>query len=349
MKIAITSLYLPSGSKIGVGYVVHAFANALVARGHAVTVFSQSGALPDSNYEVVTVPSGARFRTFGFAWKLRRYDFTQFEVLNAHGDDWFLWGKALPRHVHTYHGSLLAEMVHARGITAKLRMAVMALCEYGSTFLADELVAVSRNTTNYIPMVRRIIPNGVDLDTFHPGPKSSRPSILFVGAMRGRKRGAMLLEAFKQTVRKRVPDAEFWAVCDERVDGEGVRWMGRVGNRELADLYRQAWVFCLPSTYEGFGVPYIEAMASGTAVVATPNCGALEVTRDGEYGMIAEDAGLAEALIRVLENTELRRKLENAGVERATDFSWDRVCAEYEALYRSAGDLVRAAAGPLNL
>ena len=52
MNIAIISLYLPSGSKGGVGYQVHYFANALVRRGHSVTVFSQSGASKDSLYKV---------------------------------------------------------------------------------------------------------------------------------------------------------------------------------------------------------------------------------------------------------------------------------------------------------
>lgn len=335
MKIAITSLYLPSGSKIGVGYVVHAFANELVKRGHEVTVFSQSGASADSLYQVVVVPSGRRFRTFGFAWNLRRYDFTRFDALNAHGDDWFLWGKARPRHIHTFHGSLLAETIHARGFTTKLRMAAMALCEYGCTFLADELVAVSHNTCKYIPMVKRVIPNGVDLCAFSAGAKSDVPSLLFVGTMHGRKRGAMLLEKFRTQIRPQIPKAEFWAVCEEPVEGEGVQWFGRVSHEKLAELYRRAWAFCLPSTYEGFGVPYIEAMASGTAVVATPNPGACEVTGQGEHGLLAKDEDLADAICRVLTDADLRDRLSQAGLARSRDFSWDRVCADYEALFES--------------
>lgn len=337
MNIAITSMYLPSGSKIGVGYVVHAFANELIKRGHAVTVFSQSGASPDSLYEVVVVPSGKRFRTFGFAWNLRRYDFSKFDVLNAHGDDWFLWGRKRPYHIHTYHGSLLAETLHASGLTTKLRMAALAVCEYGSTLLADELVAVSRNTCKHIPMIRRVIPNGVDLAAFAPREKSAAPSLMFVGTMRGRKRGGMLLELFREKIRAQIPTAEFWAVCEEEVSGDGVRWFGRVSAEKLADLYSRAWVFCLPSSYEGFGVPYIEAMASGAVVVATPNVGAREVTGDGEYGLLAPDDSLADTIIRVLSDEALRGKLRHAGLERAVEFSWDRVCADYESLYSRTG------------
>ena len=335
MKIAITSLYLPSGSKIGVGYVVHAFANELIKRGHQVTVFSQSGPSPDSKYEVVVVPSGKHFRTFGFAWNLRRYDFSEFDVLNAHGDDWFLWGRKRPRHVHTYHGSCLAEMIHAKGLTAKLRMAGLALCEYASCFLADELVAVSENTRFHIPFVKKVIPNGVNLANFHPSEeKSSAPSLLFVGTMHGRKRGAMLLDIFRREILPRVPGAEFWAVCENPVEGEGVRWFGRVPEKKLCELFRSAWVFCLPSSYEGFGVPYIEAMASGTPVVAVHNVGATEVTGDGQYGLLANDDELGETLIHALTDPDLRHNLREAGLRRAEDFSWDRVCEQYERLYR---------------
>ncbi len=69
---------------------------------------------------------------------------------------------------------------------------------------------------------------------------------------------------------------------------------------ELTGLFQQAWVFCLPSTYEGFGVPYLEALAAGTPVVATKNPGACEILRDGEFGIIAPDADLGPVLSRLL-------------------------------------------------
>ena len=152
----------------------------------------------------------------------------------------------------------------------------------------------------------------------------------------------MLLETFRREIRPRVPTAEFWAVCEEEVSGEGVRWFGRVPHAELVERYRRAWVFCLPSSYEGFGVPYIEAMASGTAVVATPNAGAREVLLGGRCGLLASEAQLGDMVCRVLTNPDLRRSLETAGRQRAQDFSWDRVCSQYEALYRNECPAVAA-------
>ena len=340
MKIAIISLYLPSGSKIGVGYQVHYLANALVKRGHEVTVFSQTGPSEDSLYKVEVVPSGQRLRTFGFGWNLRNCDFTGFDVLNAHGEDWALRGCKRPRLVLTFMGSCRAEMMNVKGLKEKARMGFLALSEFNACFFADELVAISENTREFIPRVRHVIPCGVDTETFHPGEeKSEAPSLLFVGTIHGRKRGAMLLDIFQREVRPRVPNAEFWAVCEQNVEGEGVRSFGRIPVQELAEHFRKAWAFCLPSTYEGFGVPYIEAMASGTPVIATPNVGAREVCLEGAAGMVVPDEKLGEAIVQMLTDAELRAKMRAAGLRRAQDFRWDRVCEQYEAVY--ANDLVR--------
>ena len=338
LNIALTSQFLPSGSKIGVGYQVHYLANELVRRGHRVTVFSRTGRSADSLYDVETVSTGSRFRTFGFAWNLRHYDLSRFDVLHGHGDDWFLWGRKRPRHVHTFHGSCLAEMLHARSSTVRMQMAALSLCEYNIPLLADELVAVSANTRRYIPAVRRVIPCGVNTTDFMPGgEKSIPPSLLFVGTMHGRKRGAMLLDLFRREIKPRVPGAEFWAVCENPVEGPGIRWFGRVPFEQLTELYRKAWAFCLPSSYEGFGVPYIEAMASGTPVIATPNVGAREVTQNGLSGLVVSDERLADTIVSVLTDGSLRDRLRRAGLIRAQDFSWEHVCSQYEEVYTQAG------------
>lgn len=339
MNIAMSSLYLPGGSKIGVGYQVHQMANQMVLRGHRVTVFSQNEAGESPMYKHVQIRPRKRLRTFRFAWDLRSVDFSKFDVLHAHGDDWFLWNKRRPRHIHTYHGSCFVESQHQVNLREKLRMLGLAVCEYGSTRLCDVAVAVSENTRKHIPSIDHVIPNGVDLDRFYPGSrKSDIPSILFVGTLRGRKRGQELVKAFSEKILKELPEAVLWAVCEEPVSGPNIRWFGRVPEDVLCELYRQAWVFCLPSTYEGFGVPYIEAMASGTAVVATPNQGALEVLRGGALGLIVQESALSRGVLQVLNDVQLRKFLELSGVKEARRFDWGRVCAAYEKLYVGSGE-----------
>ena len=217
------------------------------------------------------IPVGERCRTFRFAWELRRIDWSGFDVVHAHGDDYFLWMKE-PVHVRTMHGSCLAEALHIPGLKEKLRMVMLGLSEIAAACAAQRTVGVSENTRRSFPWIRQVIPNGVCLDKFHPAEtKAPVPTILFVGTYKNRKRGELLMRAFEQRVRAAVPDAQLWMVCDDAPPAPGVTVLGRVGEAQLAELYRKAWVFCLPSSYEGFGVPYIEAMASGTAVVATPN------------------------------------------------------------------------------
>jgi glycosyltransferase involved in cell wall biosynthesis len=309
-------------------------ANAMARRGHRVTLFSPCGPSEGAEYQTVTVPVGRHLRTFAFAWNLRQIDLRPFDILHAHGDDYWLWGGNRPPHVRTMHGSCLAEAAHVPGLWEKLRMAMLGLSEILATRVADRTVCVSANTQRYYPWTRQVIMNGVDTRAFHPeAEKESRPTILFVGTYHNRKRGKLLAEQFQRVIRPALPDAQLWMVCSDAPEAPGVTVFGRVSLEKLADLYRKAWVFCLPSSYEGFGVPYIEAMASGTPVVATPNVGAREVLADGKYGDIVSPANLGTTLLELLTNPDRRQEMTRAGLLRARDFDWDRIAHEYEQTY----------------
>src|SRR5262249_15791091 len=140
-------------------------------------------------------------------------------------------------------------------------------------------------------------------------------------------------EAFQRTIKRSMPEAELWVVMDDAVQAPGVRSYSNLSTEALADLYRRAWVFCLPSSYEGFGRPYAEALASGTAVVSTPNAGALEVLAGGRYGVITSAGRLGESVLALLRDCARRKRLAEAGLLRAQDFEWDRVVDRYEAVY----------------
>ncbi len=101
----------------------------------------------------------------------------------------------------------------------------------------------------------------------------------------------------------------------------------------LAELMRSAWVFAFPSTYEGFGMPYLEALASGTAVVSSPNDGAKYILADGAYGVIAEDVSFGKRLIELLKDDRERKALETNARSRAEQFSWATVAARHREVY----------------
>ena len=157
-----------------------------------------------------------------------------------------------------------------------------------------------------------------------------------MGTWDGRKRGRFLHDVFQRVVRPQVPDAQLWLVADRAEPGDGVTWFESPTDEELAELLRQAWVFCLPSTYEGFGIPYLEAMARGVPVVASYNPGAVDILAGGEAGRIVEDHSLGEALVSFLTKPALSGEYAARGARRAATFAWDRILDDYEVAYELA-------------
>ncbi len=340
LHIAMISYYLPSGSKIGVGYQVHELATELVCRGHHVDVYSECPPVEGATYGHVHVQLTGSLRTFRFATHLRKVDFSRYDVLHAHGDDYWMWRRRVPVHVRTLHGSCFDEARTVNGVKEKVRMVALGFSEVLASLVADRTVVVSPGTRRWTPWVRGVIPNGVDTQRFRPeGARSAHPTILFVGTWTGRKRGQALAHAFQRHVLPAYPDAELRMVTrDVPADaGTNITGLGNVDDSALAEEYRRAWVFCLPSSYEGFGVPYAEAMASATAVVATPNVGARYVTNDGRDGALTDLSDLGPTLRRLLSDSAERQRLADRGFRRSADFSITSVVDRYEELYRRSG------------
>jgi alpha-1,3-rhamnosyl/mannosyltransferase len=110
-------------------------------------------------------------------------------------------------------------------------------------------------------------------------------------------------------------------------DKSGVIASGFVSTRELAWLYRNAMALVMPSLDEGFGLPALEAMASGTAVITSKHPALVELT--GSAALHAEATSvdeIAAAMGRVAADASLRDSLARSGIERAREFTWER-CA----------------------
>ena len=183
------------------------------------------------------------------------------------------------------------------------------------------------------------IPNGVAAQ-FKPAqlPQNSPKRILFVGRFDPYKNVIGLLAAFDQ-LRKMMPGRarlviagasdprypEALAFARQHDLEKDIEWLGYVSGPQLVATYQQADVFVLPSRYEGFGLPVVEAMACGTPVVCSNVSSLPEIAGDAALQVAPDDvAGLAQALRRVLEEPELAATLRQKGLVRAAAFSWRR-------------------------
>ena len=343
MRIIIIQRFLPSRSRGGVGYFTHGLANTLVKRGHRVTVISHDPKPADADYKIQILPrpKPLKLAPLAFPFQLAKFDFRAFDMIHAQGDEQWIPKKNRPPIVRTLHGSSLLEAWHNGVLHGSPKHfflhCLFFLGEFIADLRADSVVAVSEHTRHFFPRVHEVIGNGIDAVFFQPasGPKTNHPTVLFVGELHSRKRGHFLLQTFHDQIRIAIPNAELWMVCPEKVVGAGIRWFSNPSAQELAALYRQAWVFCLPSSYEGFGRPYAEALACGTPVVATPNPGALEVLARGEYGSIVPETEIGRQLCILLTDAKLRESYRLKGLKRAAEYSWDLIAEKYEGIYKT--------------
>jgi glycosyltransferase involved in cell wall biosynthesis len=111
---------------------------------------------------------------------------------------------------------------------------------------------------------------------------------------------------------------------------------GTLSERSLAELYRKSSVLVMPSLHEGFGLPILEAMASGTPVLASNRGSLPEVV--GDAGLMVEPddiEGIAEGVARLITDYQLRDDMITRGLERARQFTWQRTARATLDVYRS--------------
>jgi len=187
-----------------------------------------------------------------------------------------------------------------------------------------------------IPPERVVVtPTGV-APAFHPATQTAaaRPYALAVGAIQERKNQRAALAAARDAGLELVVVGP---VKDERAAAElregGARLEGYVEVERLAELYRGAACLVQSSRYEGFGLPVVEAMASGTPVVTVPDPALVEVA--GEAAVVVPEAELAAGIRRAVEE---RDTLAAKGLERARAFTWEAAARATVTAYAEAVD-----------
>ncbi len=250
---------------------------------------------------------------------------------------------------------------------------------------ADAVIAVSEGMRRDVldcypaldPARVHVVHNGIDTGFYHPDPDRDavraagvdpdRPSVVFVGRITRQKglghlvAAAHAIDPAAQIVlcagapdTPEIAEETEKAVAELSVARPGVVWVRRMlPTAEVRQLLSAATVFVCPSVYEPLGIVNLEAMACGTAVVASDVGGIPEVVTDGETGLLvhydahAEDdfrSGLADAVNALLADPARAAAMGTAGRARAErDFAWAQAAARTVEIYRSCVE-VRAGA-----
>jgi glycosyltransferase involved in cell wall biosynthesis len=196
----------------------------------------------------------------------------------------------------------------------------------------------------------RVVPNGIDIEYFAPasGPRTTRPTLLFVGRLKKYKRVDLVIDALALLARQGM-DVELLIAGegDERLRlaaqverlaiGERVRMLGYISEAQKRDLLRTAWIHVLTSAKEGWGISNLEAAACGTPSVASDAPGLRESIVPGETGVLVPHGdvrALAEALRGLLEDGPGRERMGRRGRAFAERFSWDAAAQGVESELR---------------
>ena len=243
------------------------------------------------------------------------------EVVHSHGDDVPLaWG-AHPPIVRTYYGRAAAEASSSRWLR-RLNHTVLSGFEHIVRPRLATAVGIGPDSVSAFraqDLIPPVLPD--DLPSTVAEQRSNSPTVVFVGGFHGRKRGAVALTAATET-RRRVRDLRFvvFGPPADRPSYPGwVDFRAGATDEEVRATLAEAWALLAPSTYEGFGIPAWEAMASGAAVIGTPNAGLRFLAGDNGAALMLDDAAISSALLRLLVNDEERARVTSAGRVRAEE------------------------------
>lgn len=192
-----------------------------------------------------------------------------------------------------------------------------------------------------------VVGNGVGAEFSPEGPKYKPgfPYLLCIGSPKPHKNLERMLAAYASSglpgdvgliCTGRLSAEQRKLVHELRIDSH-VRFVGVVPDERLPDYYRGALALIFPSLYEGFGLPPLEAMASGTPVVASAATSIPEVVGDAALLIDPYDLeDMAQAIYRIASDSHLRRMLAGKGLERARRFSWEQTARRVERVLREA-------------
>ncbi|WP_263730962.1 glycosyltransferase family 4 protein [Cellulomonas sp. SG140] len=352
----------------GVQFHVRDLAEALIAAGHEVSVLAP--AADDTPVPEYLVPAGravpvhyngsvARL-TFGpvTAARVRRWLAAgQFDVLHLHEPVtpslgmlalWIADGPV----VATFHTAI----VRSRSLQLAYPLVRQSLEKISARIAVSE--DARRTLVEHLGGDAVVIPNGVYVDRFSSAERDERwtgtpgaPTIAYLGRLDEPRKGLPVLLAAVGRVLDQVPGARFLVAGrgetgqDQAQEvlgarAESVEFLGGLSDADKARLLASVDVYCAPQTGgESFGIVLVEAMSAGTPVVASDLGAFARVLDDGSAGVLfrtGDSADLADTLLRVLGDTELRRTVAEHARQVVRRYDWSTVSDQVLTVYEMA-------------
>lgn len=219
----------------------------------------------------------------------------------------------------------------------------------GSEYTKSEII----ERLEVSPEKVHVIYHGVDHNVFRVYDETSldfplpENFLLFVGSIEPRKNLLTFLKAYgslAKDFKERFPlvlagfkgweNQEVMELITSHADH--IRYLGYLSDLELAFVYNRATVFVYPSLYEGFGLPPLEAMACGTAVIVSNTSSMPEVCGEGAYYIDPSSSeSIHQAILHVTSDEALRKELREKGLKRSAQFTWERSAREHRNVFES--------------
>jgi glycosyltransferase involved in cell wall biosynthesis len=350
VKVLFLHRNLPPESHTGVAVQVHRLGNALCDLGHEVSVYTHSPAPLDARYRVLPIrlaglPLALRLlpglKRLWYPLWYRNLDMTGYDAVHVHGDGGFL--RYRPNYVRTFYGTAALERRFARGPKGRLAQGLSYRLEKREAARCRHRVGISPHIADHLT-VDAVIPCMLPDDP-DPAPavKTAHPSLVFLGSRFSRKRGELALALFLE-LRKSFPGltlaylgpAGETAALRGNPEYAGVEFLSGLSQDAMDALFRRSWAYLCLSSYEGFGVGIIEAMAHSCLVITTPHAGSDFLVRDGETGLVTRVEDAAATAVRALSDADLRAALTERARAGAARYAPAAVASAYADLYRRA-------------
>jgi len=370
MRIAIIRTTLNKGS--GQVMVIREVSRRLVERGYEVHIYSREikEKIPYS-IEIPTFMNSVPFiRGITFAFKINEY-LKDYDIIHTHYHPGIFSGNLAKNklkipHVLTYHGyapigiwrnprQRIKMIDHRLGSLISFHLGIDHFMPV-SNYLKNELISFYGVKEHKITTIY----NGIDINRFSPKNSGeiirekykldSNPVVLFLGRLAPYKGIQFLLHAVP-IIKKEIPNIKVLIAGSAREDVLNIKAMitklgiaksliftGFVPDELLPNLYAACDVFCFTSLWEGFGLPPAEANATGKPVVAFNITAIPEVVKHKKTGILVPPRNvnkLAEAIIYLLQNEKIRKRLGNNGRKHVeNNFIWDKTVKEVIRIYK---------------